>query len=344
MLIQTKAIGLLLLTALLLSTSSAKCQTHLQLILNTNIPVDSVFVVHWTDQEKSWLPFKDTLDINFKTRGINFYHLNYVAKDQIYFAPLFLDTGHIKIISHLDNGKLVIDTVTGSPMYKRYTQWKSDFNKLKLDKDTALLDSFLLETYEANSDNLFSFHIGNRYLDMHQNDKFKLYALLPLLAKQSNATKEQFGFSILNDRLQGILKNDVIKLADHPLINLHNKTIRVKTRKAQMLLLDFWFVGCLPCLEDHQKMHNYFSLLDQYQTKLISISNDDSYKKWKNYLDKHAYPWAHYKKFTGKNNIVSQLGVSTYPTYILLDQTGRIVFSTYSLTEMMSQLKHFAKG
>jgi len=314
-------------------------QTQLQLILNTDVPVDSVYVVRWTDKEVAHLPFKDTLTIKFKTRGIDFYHLNYTSNGKVYYTPLMLDTGHITIISHLDDKKIIVDSVEGSPFYKKYVQWRSDFNTLKLNKDSVALDAFLLRTYEDNIDNLFSFIIGNRYLDIHQNNKLKLYALLPLIAKQAAGVKEYFGYSFLNERLQGILKNDTVRFVDYPLIDINNKTAVMQAFKAKYVILDFWFVGCLPCFEDHKKLTSLFPVLKQKQTEFISISNDDVYEKWKDYLDKYKFKWQHYKKIAGSSNVIEQLGISTYPTYILLDEKGKILYSSVSLEEVLGQLK-----
>ena len=70
--------------------------------------------------------------MNFKTRGIDFYHLNYTMGDgKPYYVPLFLDTGKIKIVSHIENDKLVIDSVIGSPMYEKYSRWRSEYTLLK---------------------------------------------------------------------------------------------------------------------------------------------------------------------------------------------------------------------
>ena len=92
-------------------------------------------------------------------------------------------------------------------------------------------------------------------------------------------------------------------------------------------------------MEDHQKMPELLSSLKEKQTELISISNDDSYKIWKAYLDKHQFKWQHYKKNYDSNNIINQLGISTYPTYILLDEGGKILFRSYSLEEALRKVK-----
>ena len=323
---------------LLSSFAPVYSQTHLTLVLKTTEPIDSAFIVHWTDKESLWLPYNDTLQMDFKTTGIDFYHINYTAKGKTYNTQLFLDTGNVEVITKIVNGKLTVDTVIGSPMFYKTKKWNETYASLKEKKDSAAIDSFLLKSYEDNIDNVFSFiRSGATYLNIHQNNRLKLYALLPLIAKQSEEVKKRFGFSHLNERLQGIIKNDIVRLSDFNLIDINNKPVQPITR-GRFAILDFWFVGCAPCMEDHSKMPKILPVLKEKKIEFISISNDVSYKKWKSYLSKHKYRWPQYKKSSGNQNIIEQLGITTYPTYILLNESGKILSSTYSLEEILRQL------
>ena len=313
-------------------------QTHLKLILKTSLPIDSALIVHFTNKESSRLAFKDTLDLDFSNGKTDFYHINYTQKEKIFNEKVYLDSGNITISMKIENDKLLIEKVVGSPMYDNVQDWKKRHAAIVLTKDSAALDSFLLKTYEEQIANIFSFNIGNRYLNIHQNNKLKLYALLPLIARQDDELKKQFGFSILNDRLQGIIKNNIVALPGFELIDPDNKTVYAVAGKADFVILDFWFVGCLPCIEDHKKIKELLPYLKQEKIQLISISNDDSYEKWKEYLENHNYPWLQYKKPPTAENIISQLGISTYPTYILLSKDGRILYSTYFLDNVLKQL------
>jgi hypothetical protein len=340
MLVHNKKKWVTLLSLILFLTFPGKAQTHLQLILHTEKPIDSAFIVHWTDRESAWLPFTDTMQVDFKTTGIDFYHLNFKISDKKnYFASVFLDTGRIQLVAHIENEKIIIDSVTGSPMYKKYSAWKAEYNRLKSGNDSAALDRFLLKSYGENLDNLFSFQIGTRYVDIHQNDKLKLYALLPMIEKQTEETKRQFGFSILNDRLRGILAHDTIDLSHYPLLTRNNEVTQAKSLDSKFVILDFWFVACLPCVADHQKITALFPGLKQKKTEFISISNDDSFVKWKDYLEKHDYTWQHYKKIMDGNSIIEQIGITTYPSYLLLDAKGKIIYTTYLLEEMIRKLE-----
>lgn len=323
---------------LLLSFGEIQSQTHLKLILKTSLPVDSAVIVHFTNMESSRLAFKDTLELDFKTGKADYYHINYIREDKIFNEKIYADSGNVTISMKIENDKLVIDKVIGSPLFENTQTWKKQYASVKLAKDTSAVDSFLLKTYEEQIENMFSFSIGMTYLNLHQNDKLKLYALLPLLARQSIELKKQFGFTMLNDRLQGIIRNNTITLPGFELIDPANKIVHATAMNTEFVILDFWFVGCIPCMEDHEKIKGLLRFLKQKQAELISISNDDSYKTWKGYLKKHDYPWRHYKKPPARENIISQLGISVYPTYILLNKKGQIVFSSYSLEEVLNQL------
>lgn len=313
-------------------------QTHLRLILQTTLPIDSALIVHFTDKEVVRVAFNDTLDMDFAINGMDFYHINYTQKEKIYNERIYLDSGNITIFMRIENDKLSIDRVDGSPIFDTVRQWKKNYALLIKNKDTVAIDSFLLKTYEEQIQNMFSFHIGLRYLDMHQNDKLKLYALLPLIAKQDHELRKRFGFAFLNDRLQGIIKNNNIILSQFELIDRKNKPVHATMKNSGFVILDFWFVGCLPCMEDHKKIRKLLPFLQQKNTELISIANDESYQKWKEYLDKNKYSWRQYKKPESAENIITQSGIGTYPTYILLDKTGKILFSSYSFDEIVKQL------
>jgi len=235
----------------------------------------------------------------------------------------------------IKDDKLVVDQVVGSPLFDMTQAWRKQYATELSKKDPLALDVFLLKTYDEQIDNVFSFSIGGRYLALHENEKLKLYGLLPLIARQNDELKKRFGFAMMNDRLQGILKNHSIKLSDFDVVDKQNRTIRAVAGRSDLTILDVWFVGCAPCIADHKKIKNLLPVLRQKKAELVSISNDDSYRTWRNYLRKNFYAWRQYKKPATAENIIRQLGIATFPTYVILDNTGKIILSTRSLDEVM---------
>ena len=111
--------SLLLACMLFLFEGSIHAQTHLRLILKTTLPIDSALIVHFTDKEVVRVAFKDTLDMDFNINGMDFYHINYMQKEKIYNERIYLNSGNITIIMRIENDKLLIDKVEGSPIFDK---------------------------------------------------------------------------------------------------------------------------------------------------------------------------------------------------------------------------------
>jgi cytochrome oxidase Cu insertion factor (SCO1/SenC/PrrC family) len=125
-----------------------------------------------------------------------------------------------------------------------------------------------------------------------------------------------------------------------PRISLENQFGELKTfsdYKGKVLLVDFWYQGCQPCLEE---MKYFPELLNKYNSELaiMSISIDSKEdtqdllelkpKPW-NFLQSKNSDWTFYND-DKKNSLVKELKVSEYPTYLLFNKEGELISSPYS--------------
>jgi thiol-disulfide isomerase/thioredoxin len=121
-----------------------------------------------------------------------------------------------------------------------------------------------------------------------------------------------------------------------PQIALENQFGELKSfsdYKGKVLLVDFWFQGCIPCLEE---MKFFPELLKKYDTELAIMSISIDPKETTEYLlEQKPKPW-HFlisddKNWTFYNNIfdgksiVEELKVTEYPTYLLFDKNGELI-------------------
>jgi len=135
------------------------------------------------------------------------------------------------------------------------------------------------------------------------------------------------------------LTNEENKVKEIPNIDLltHsnlNRTITINDLKGKIVLLDFWFANCKPCIKE---MKYYSELLEQYKDKVTIISfSSDSFeftqrileskdKKW-NFLDRNNPNWI----FSNSNpenekSLMNLLKIYQYPTYFLLDENGMVL-------------------
>jgi thiol-disulfide isomerase/thioredoxin len=109
------------------------------------------------------------------------------------------------------------------------------------------------------------------------------------------------------------------------LIDFNNKSITIPTNK-KYTLIDFWGTWCAPCLELTPKLvalHNkYQSVLD-----IISIASNSKIKDVENYTKKNKINWTQIVEDDKNKGIFGSkmFAVNTYPTFILIDQNGKII-------------------
>src|SRR5258705_12417943 len=108
---------LLLVSMLSLPFSRVCSQAHVKFILKTSLAIDTAVIGHFTDKEFIRVPFKDTLELDFKIAKTDFYHVNYIQKEKIYNVKLFLDTVNITVYMIFENYKLLVKRVTGAPTF-----------------------------------------------------------------------------------------------------------------------------------------------------------------------------------------------------------------------------------
>lgn len=111
--------------------------------------------------------------------------------------------------------------------------------------------------------------------------------------------------------------------------DLQNKTFKLSdiTSKKEYTLLEFWGTWCGPCVALTPKL---VATQKKFINKLniVSIAVDENSGKVKKYVTKHNLNWKQGYISDNKswnNPIIKQLKVDFFPTFILLDKTGKIV-------------------
>lgn len=138
-----------------------------------------------------------------------------------------------------------------------------------------------------------------------------------------------------------ITANDLEYTKEIPQYNLENHLGEFKSfkdYKGKVLLVDFWFQGCQPCLEE---MKYFPELLKKYHNDLaimsISIDSKAATKKlleqkpkpW-GFLQSQNKNWTFYNDNRLINSYVTELNVTQYPTYLLFNKEGEFVNTPFS--------------
>lgn len=120
------------------------------------------------------------------------------------------------------------------------------------------------------------------------------------------------GDFMLNETAPNFLLRDM----DDNLINL-------KDLKGEYVLLNFWFVGCKPCVMEMPELNE---LVEEFEPKgihflAIGLDNPD---RVATFLKKQEFD---YTLLPNGRLVAGEYGVTSYPTHLLLDKEGKVIFS-----------------
>ncbi len=120
---------------------------------------------------------------------------------------------------------------------------------------------------------------------------------------------------------------------DFTLTTLDGKTITPASLKGKVVLLDFWATWCGPCRQALPELKDIQKKFAKKPFEIISISVDRDRKTLEDFIQKNAMTWP---QFFDDGYRVSRyaFGVSTFPSYFVIDQGGVVVYYThgYSMT------------
>src|SRR5690606_30242426 len=98
----------------------------------------------------------------------------------------------------------------------------------------------------------------------------------------------------------------------------NGKTVTLTDLKGKVVLLDFWYRGCLPCLKATPDL---IKLQDEFKNDLVIIGINDRDDK-QDISDYYAYKknTSYFSTYKTATNISKSLKISAFPTFIIINQ------------------------
>ena len=119
------------------------------------------------------------------------------------------------------------------------------------------------------------------------------------------------------------LKETTSELLPKEFLLNNGKTVKLSDLKGKVVLLDFWYRGCLPCLKATPGL---IKLQDEFKNDLVIIGINDSDDK-EDISDYYAYKKNnnYFSTYKTSTNISKSLKISAFPTFIIINQKGEVV-------------------
>jgi len=158
--------------------------------------------------------------------------------------------------------------------------------------------------------------------------------------------------SVSNDFSQLFLNKVILKkdyyghkiganIKDLKLQDLDGNTFKLMDDSKEFTLLDFWGTWCVPCKELTPELkrisHNYSEKLN-----IIGVASDKNAEIVKDYVSENNIQWRQsFSNRKKKSKIIKELKITSYPTFILIGKTGKVIYrgGSNSLSEIERLIK-----
>lgn len=134
------------------------------------------------------------------------------------------------------------------------------------------------------------------------------------------------------------------KIPSFEVIDLHGNVFNSEAIPAKYLLLDFWGSWCQPCRASHPELKKTYDKYKPLGFEILGIayetgSLENQLKNWKKAIQDDEIDWINTLNST-ENNLVKKFGVTSYPTKILVDSEGNIIYRSGQNNKKLEDILH----
>lgn len=205
--------------------------------------------------------------------------------------------------------------------------------------ETAVMDGMEVDDAwmeELNGNAIFAKSYDN---EKGMNAVRKLYARLPDKWKNT-MTGSEIGITVYPPK--EIVKGEAA--ADGDLFDIDGGVHHLADFKGKYILLDFWSIGCGPCIQAIPEMKE---VAEAYKDSLVIVSLSlDTEEIWKQESPKHGMTWYNLNDLKGRSGIAAKYGVWGIPHYVLVSPQGTMAaqWSGYSKGNLKENVKKHLGG
>lgn len=154
--------------------------------------------------------------------------------------------------------------------------------------------------------------------------------LLPRVEKKYRAN---YFYTAVWDRIEGAKSTVVGKIC--PIVSgkdQHGNMFSLESLRGKYVIIDFWGTWCGACLKGTPKMKEF---RNQHEAKvqIVGIAQDDNRAMWLRTLERYGMDWPNIMNDADSMDYVAKFNVQGFPTKILLDPMGKILYRTTGESE-----------
>lgn len=126
--------------------------------------------------------------------------------------------------------------------------------------------------------------------------------------------------------------------------DLYGNVFNSKAIPSKYLLIDFWGSWCQPCRASHTELKKLYEKYKPFGFEILGIayesgSIENQVLNWKKAINEDKINWINTLNST-ENNLVKKFGITSYPTKILVDSEGNILYRSGQNSDKLENILH----
>lgn len=128
------------------------------------------------------------------------------------------------------------------------------------------------------------------------------------------------------DSLKAVQKKEILnkQAPDFNVTTIEGKNIMLSELKGKVVLLNFWFTTCKPCIKEIPELNNLIKEITSRDMIFLSFCND-SKEKMEILLDRLKLPF-NFEKIANAQSEAQKYMVTSYPCNIVVDKNGIVKY------------------
>jgi thiol-disulfide isomerase/thioredoxin len=257
-----------------------------------------------TDKESS--PIQHDSDFND-----NKYSFKFIGKEKLNGVECY----HIKVNVFPKKDSLQIINIARFEFH----YWIKKQDSIPIQYSTAfdwIIDTDTMYKYQLN--------VLNKYdINNLKNEDYLTLNSIPTFYNKKDYVPVK-NTELLSKNVQPDLLNEGTVAPNWELNSLNNEKISLKNLEGQLVLIDFFYKACNPCLRAIPVLE---ALSQKYKNKGLRVIGIDPYdKKDDEILSLLSKIGVTYTVCLGGKNVEKDYHVKSYPTIFLIDKKGKIIF------------------
>ena len=132
-------------------------------------------------------------------------------------------------------------------------------------------------------------------------------------------------------------------VSDFELTGYDGSIVSIASTESKVIILDFWASWCGPCVKSIKTtLKPIYKEFDRNELDIIGISNDQVESKWRKAIETWKLPWKNV--WDADKNLVRTYQVKGIPTYVVIDQNGKVFANGIPSWELKNEVKKALKA